>query len=334
MDEYFPRTIQNTNEDGFLNEPFSLRGKKVWVAGHTGLVGSALMRRLEQEECEVLSVGWDELELRDQSDVHDWMRAWEPDVVIVAAAKVGGIVANMNAPADFLYDNLMIASNIIHEAHASNVEKLLFLGSSCIYPKITEQPVVEEALMTGALEETNAAYALAKIAGLKLCEAYRRQHGRDFISVMPCNLYGPGDRFDLQNSHVIPALMMKAHLAKETGNAMEVWGTGTPRREFLFSDDAADAMIYALRHYSDSRSLNIGVREDIAISDLADMICDVVGYQGSVRYDASQPDGVIRKLMNSERIYKAGWKPKTSLKAGLTKTYRWYLDHYVDKKAA
>lgn len=329
------RANKNANQEGFLEQPFSLCGKRVWVAGHRGLVGSALMRRLEQEDCELITAGWDELELRDQDDVHHWVKDRKPDVTIIAAARVGGIAANMNAPADFIYDNLMIASNIIHEAYRNDTEKLLFLGSSCIYPKNAQNPITEESLLSGALEATNEPYAIAKIAGIKLCESYRIQHGCDFISAMPCNLYGPGDRFDKQKSHVIPALMMRAHEAKMTHQPeLSVWGTGTPRREFLHADDLADGLIFLLQNYSEVMHINIGAGEDISISDLADLVCDTVEYNGELVFDPSQPDGVQQKLIDSSRIRKAGWSPQTSLKMGLKKTYAWYRQQLEEKYAA
>ena len=310
-------------EDGWLETPFDLSGKRVWVAGHGGMVGSALVRRLQSENCETLTC---DLDLRDQAKTQKWMGEHKPDVVILAAAKVGGILANDTYSADFLYDNLMIEANVIHGAYECGVEKLLFLGSSCIYPKEAPQPIQEEVLLTGTLEPTNEAYAVAKIAGIKLCQAYRKQHGCDFISVMPCNLYGPGDKFDEESSHVIPALMMKAHEAKESGDdVLTVWGSGNPLREFMHVDDLAEALIFTLKNYSNKKPLNIGAGEDMAIKDLANMICETVGFTGALKFDQTKPDGVFRKLMDSSRIREAGWTPKTNLRDGLADTYAWYI---------
>ncbi|MCK5284277.1 MAG: GDP-L-fucose synthase [Alphaproteobacteria bacterium] len=307
---------------GWLDTLFSLEGKKIWVAGHNGMVGAALLRRLSFEHCEVLIAPRGELDLRNQVDTYDWISQYKPDVIIIAAAKVGGILANDTYPADFLYDNLMIQNNIIHAAHKLCVEKLLFLGSSCIYPKDAENPITEDALLTGALEPTNEAYAIAKISGVKLCQAYRQQHGCDFISSMPCNLYGVGDSFDAHNSHVIPALMMKAHIAK-CNNAAEmiVWGSGAARREFLYVDDLADALVFLLKNYSDMKPINVGSGEDITIADLAHLIAECTGFTGELVFDESKPDGVAQKLMNSSRIFNAGWMPSTTLFDGLIKTY-------------
>ena len=310
-------------EDGWLETPFDLSGKRVWVAGHRGMVGSALLRRLQSENCETLTC---DLDLRDQAKTHAWMGKHKPDVVILAAAKVGGILANDTYRADFLYDNLMIEANVIHGAYECGVEKLLFLGSSCIYPKEAAQPIKEEALLTGSFEPTNEAYAVAKITGIKLCQAYRKQHGCDFISAMPCNLYGPGDKFDEESSHVIPALMMKAHEAKESGDdVLTVWGSGNPLREFMHVDDLAEALIFTLKNYSNNKPLNIGAGEDMAIKDLANMICETVGFTGALKFDQTKPDGVFRKLMDSSRIREAGWTPKTNLRDGLADTYAWYI---------
>lgn len=316
--------------EGWLDTPFELAGKRIWVAGHRGMVGSAFVRRLASENHPVLTADFD---FRVQRDVDAWMKDNRPDVVVIAAARVGGVQANSSYPADFLYDNLMMASNIIHAAHQYDVSKLLFLGSSCIYPKEAENPIQESALLTGALEKTNEAYAIAKIAGLKLCESYRTQHGRDFISVMPCNLYGPGDRFDAERSHVIPALLMKAYHAKMTGQDFVVWGSGKPRREFLYVYDLAEALVFCLKNYSSGAPLNIGSGQEVAIKDLAEMIADVVGFQGRIIFDASKPNGVMRKLMNSEKIFKAGWKPSVELRDGLVKAYRWYLDQELKRAA-
>mgnify|MGYP006274513205 CR=1 FL=1 len=302
--------------------PFDLSGKRVWVAGHRGMVGSALCRRLEAEPCTVVTVDRSEVDLRRQADVEMWLQRARPDAVFLGAAKVGGILANDRTPADFLYDNLMIEANVVHAAHTVGVDKLVFLGSSCIYPKFAEQPIVEEALLTGPLEPTNAWYAIAKIAGLKLCQAYRRQHGRDFVATMPTNLYGPEDNFDLETSHVLPALLRKAHAAKCRGDhSLEIWGSGAPRREFLHVDDLADALIFVLRHYSDEAPLNIGCGEDIAIADLARLVMEVVGFDGDLVHDRTKPDGTPRKLLDTSRLAALGWSPKIGLREGIAQVY-------------
>lgn len=307
-----------------MTEPYDLTGKRVWVAGHRGMVGGALCRRLAREGCEVLTVTRAECDLTRQADVEAWMTANRPQAVFVPAAKVGGILANDTYPAEFLYENLMIEANIIHTAHRIGVEKLLFLGSSCIYPKLADQPVTEDALLTGPLEPTNEWYAVAKIAGIKLCQAYRRQHGADFISAMPTNLYGPGDNFDLKNSHVLPALIRKAHEAKLAGaTTMEIWGTGTPRREFLHVDDCADALVHLMKTYSDDGHVNVGSGEDIAIADLAQMVMDVVGMEGALTKDLTKPDGTMRKLMSADRLRDMGWSPSIPLQTGIEGVYAW-----------
>ncbi len=312
----------------WLKKPFLLSGKRVYVAGYRGMVGAALCRRLAKDNCEILTTDRAALDLTQQSAVQKWFSKNKPDIVILAAAKVGGIHANATYPADFLYDNLMIAANVIHAAYEASVQKLLFLGSSCIYPKYAENPIPEDALMTGALEPTNAPYALAKISGIGLCESYRRQYDCDFISAMPCNLYGPGDRFDLQNSHVIPALIMKAHAAKMAGDKiLEVWGSGKPRREFLYVDDLANGLLHLLKYYSGSQHINIGAGEDLTIADLAQTICDVIGFEGDLAFNAHYPDGTNRKLMDSSKIMSKGWAPQTSLYEGLKHSYAWYLRH-------
>lgn len=304
---------------------YDLAGKRIYVAGHRGMVGSAIVRRLAGEDCEVLTADRAELDLTRQADVEAWMRDHRPDCVVVAAAKVGGILANDRFPADFLYDNLMIETNLIRAAVDCGVGKLLFLGSSCIYPKFAEQPIVEAALLTGPLEPTNASYAVAKIAGIKLAQAYRRQHGCDFISAMPTNLYGPGDNFDLTTSHVVPALIRKADTAKRDGAAaMTIWGSGTPRREFLHVDDCAEACIFLLKRYSGDEHVNIGSGEDITIRELAETVCDVVGYAGRIETDASKPDGTPRKLMSAAKLRSMGWAPRIGLRDGLAGTYAWY----------
>lgn len=306
---------------------YSLAGKRVWVAGHRGMVGSAIVRRLAGEGCTILTATHAELDLRDQAAVRRWIGEQRPQVVFLAAARVGGILANDSLPADFLYDNLMIEANIIQGAHEAGVEKLLFLGSSCIYPKFAPQPITEDALLTGPLEPTNEWYAIAKIAGIKLVQAYRRQHGRDFISAMPTNLYGPGDNFDLTSSHVVPALIRKAHEAKLTGKpAIEIWGTGTPRREFLHVDDCADACVFLMRSYSGEDHVNVGSGEDVTILELARLVCDVVGYAGEIVHDLSKPDGTPRKLMSGDRMRALGWGPRIRLREGIADAYRAYLE--------
>lgn len=305
---------------------FSLGGKKVYVAGHRGMVGSAIVRRLASEGCTILTAGRAELDLTRQDQVERWFDAHRPDAVFLAAAKVGGILANDRYPADFLYDNLILEANVIHAAHRAGVEKLLFLGSSCIYPKHAEQPIVEEALLTGPLEPTNEWYAIAKIAGIKLCQAYRRQHGRDFISAMPTNLYGPGDNFDLTSSHVMPALIRKAHEAKLTGAPeIVVWGTGTPRREFLHVDDCADACVHLMKSYSGDSHVNIGSGEDITILELTRLVCKVVGYEGGIVHDLTKPDGTPRKLMSADRLRALGWTPSIGLEEGIATAYQAFL---------
>lgn len=306
----------------------SLAGKTVFVAGHRGLVGSALVRRLESEDCAILTANRAELDLCDQSAVRAWMRDRRPDAVFLAAAKVGGILANATYPADFLYENLMIEANVVEAAFRADVGKLLFLGSSCIYPKFAEQPIVESSLLTGSLEPTNEWYAIAKIAGIKLAQAYRQQHGRDFISAMPTNLYGPGDNFDLNSSHVLPALIRKAHEAKRSGaKEMVIWGTGSPRREFLHVDDCADACVHLMKTYSEAEHVNVGSGEDIPIYDLTRLVCDVVGFEGEIVRDPSKPDGTPRKLMSADKLRGLGWAPKVPLRDGVAATYAWFQEH-------
>jgi GDP-L-fucose synthase len=307
---------------------FDLTGKKIFVTGHRGMVGSAIVRRLAGEGLEALTATRTELDLRDQAAVDAFMAREKPDVVVIASAKVGGIHANNTQPAEFLYDNLMIASNLIEAAHRTDVAKLLFLGSSCIYPRLAPQPINEDSLLTGALEPTNEWYAIAKIAGIKLCQAYRKQYGRDFISCQPTNLYGPNDNFDLNTSHVLPALLRKAHEAKAANAAtMTVWGTGTPRREFLHVDDLADACVYLLRHYSGEVPLNVGWGEDIAIGEVARLVADTVGFKGELVFDTSKPDGTPRKLLDTGRINGLGWRPQIGLKQGLEHYYDWFLEN-------
>lgn len=310
---------------------YDLSGKRVFVAGHRGMVGSAIVRRLERENCTVLTATRSELDLMDQGAVRSWFAQAKPDAVFLAAAKVGGILANDSYPADFLYDNLMIEANVIEAAHRSDVEKLMFLGSSCIYPKFAEQPIEEGALLTGALEPTNEWYAIAKIAGIKLAQAYRRQHGRDFISAMPTNLYGPGDNFDLKGSHVLPALIRKAHQGKlDRADSIEIWGTGTPRREFLHVDDLADACVFLMKAYSDAEHVNIGSGSDVTIFELTERVARAVGFEGGIVRDASKPDGTPRKLMSAAKLENMGWRPSIELEEGIAATYRWFLAHQAD----
>ncbi|OYX13539.1 MAG: GDP-fucose synthetase [Rhizobiales bacterium 32-66-8] len=307
---------------------YDLSGKRVYVAGHRGMVGSALVRRLASEDCTVLTALRSGVDLKNQAQTAAWFAAHRPDAVFLAAAKVGGILANETFPADFLYDNLMIEANIIEAAHQCGVEKLLFLGSSCIYPKFAPQPITEDALLTGPLEPTNEWYAIAKIAGIKLAEAYRKQHGRDFISAMPTNLYGPGDNFDLASSHVMPALLRKAHEAKLAGaSEIVMWGTGQPRREFLHVDDCADACVHLMKSYSDVGHVNVGSGSDLTILELTQLVCAVVGYEGAIVHDLSKPDGTPRKLMSADKIRGLGWAPRIPLRAGIEDAYRWFLAH-------
>jgi len=305
---------------------YELSGKRVYVAGHKGMVGSAIVRRLASEGCDILTSDR-ATDLREQAAVRDWFESNRPDAVFLAAAKVGGILANDSYPADFLYDNLMIEANVIEAARASQAEKLMFLGSSCIYPKLADQPITEDALLTGPLEPTNEWYAIAKIAGIKLCQAYRRQHGCDFISGMPTNLYGPGDNFDFASSHVLPALMRKAHEAKLAGApAITIWGTGTPRREFLHVDDCADACVFLMKGYSGESHVNVGSGSDVTILELAQMVFKAVGFEGEIVRDESKPDGTPRKLMSGDKLREQGWMPSITLNDGIAATYRWFLE--------
>lgn len=307
---------------------YDLSRKRVFVAGHRGMVGSAIKRRLAMENCTVLTADRTELDLKDQAAVREWFEVEKPDAVFLAAAKVGGILANDTFPADFLYDNLMIEANVIEAAYRSSVEKLMFLGSSCIYPKFAAQPIKEDSLLTGPLEPTNEWYAVAKIAGIKLAQAYRRQHGCDFISAMPTNLYGPGDNFDLKGSHVLPALIRKAHEAKLTGApTIQIWGTGTPRREFLHVDDLADACVFLLKSYSGDEHVNIGSGSDVTVLELTEMVNAAVGFEGDIVRDTSKPDGTPRKLMSADKLRAMGWQPRISLHEGIAAVYRWFLDN-------
>ena len=306
-----------------MSDPvFCLQGKSVWVAGDRGMVGSALVRRLQSEKCSVLTADRKDADLIRQEDVERWMHTNRPQVVFLAAAKVGGIQANNSYPADFLYENLMIEANIIHAAFQTGVEKLVFLGSTCIYPKLAPQPSPEEALLTGPLEPTNEWYAVAKIVGIKLCQAYRKQHGCDYIAAQPTNLYGPGDNYDLETSHVLPALLRKAHEAKVSkAKAMTVWGSGSPLREFLHVDDLADAVVFLAKHYSGESHINVGSGEEVSIRELAETICKVVGFDGALEFDTSKPDGTPRKLADVSKLRELGWNEAGDVMSGLRSTY-------------
>jgi GDP-L-fucose synthase len=309
-----------------MPEAFSLAGKKVWIAGHKGMAGSAIARRLKSENCEILTVDRAQLDLQRQADVEAWLAANRPQAIFLAAATVGGIMANATRPAEFLYDNLAIETNIIHGAYKAGVEKLLFLGSSCIYPKMAPQPMAETALLTGPLEPTNEWYAIAKIAGIKLCQAYRRQYGCDFISAMPTNLFGAGDRYDLQQGHVVAALIMKTAAAKREGrDSIELWGTGTPKREFLFVDDLADGLIFLMKHYSGEGHVNVGTGKEMTIRELAESIGKAAGWQGRFTFDTSKPDGTPRKVMDVSAMAAMGWTAKTPFEQALASAYQSYL---------
>ncbi|MDB5562046.1 MAG: fucose synthetase family protein [Hyphomicrobiales bacterium] len=315
-----------TSMAGNETAAFELGGKRVWVAGHTGMVGSALVRRLALEDCEILSVSHDVLDLTRQAPTERWMKAARPDVVVVAAARVGGIVANSRYPADFLYDNAMIALNVIRTAEELGVQKLLWLGSSCIYPRAASQPMHEDALLTGPLEPTNEAYAIAKIAGLKLAQACVTQHGRSFITAMPTNLYGPNDNFDPETSHVLPALLRKLHEAQINGlRTVSIWGSGNPLREFLHVDDLADACVLILKRYDDPQPINIGTGSEISIRDLALLVADVVGYRGELVFDTGKPDGAPRKLLNASKMQSLGWSAQVDLRSGVRELYEHWL---------
>jgi GDP-L-fucose synthase len=313
--------------------PFELKGKTVFVAGHRGMVGSALVRRLAGENVELLTVGRNEVDLRDQAAVFNWFAKARPQVVFLAAAKVGGIVANNTLRGEFLYDNLIIAANVIHAAHINGTAKLMFLGSSCIYPKLAPQPLREDSMLTGPLEPTNEPYAIAKIAGIKMVEAYRSQFGSDFINVMPTNLYGAGDNYHPEYSHVVAALIRRFHEAKLSGvSSVVVWGTGTPRREFLYVDDLADACIHLMKTYSGGELVNIGTGEDITIAEFARVVAGVVGYTGAISFDPSKPDGTPRKWLDVSRLAQLGWRARTSLEDGIKLAYQAYLSE--SKQAA
>ena len=307
---------------------YSLNKKLIWVAGHNGMVGSATVRRLLSEDCEVITVKKNTLDLRDSSSVLKWIKNNKPEVIIIAAGKVGGIHANSHYPAEFLYDNLMIETNIIHSAWQCGIEKLLFLGSSCIYPRNTLQPITEDKLLTGELEPTNEWYALAKIAGIKLCQSYREQYNTDFISVMPSNLYGPGDNFHPENSHVPAALLLRFHNAKTNNEKKSiVWGSGEPKREFLYVDDLADALVYLLQNYSEGSHVNIGTGADISIKDFAYKVKECVGYDGDLIFDRTKPDGMQRKVLDVSKLTQLGWTAKLTLNEGLTKYYEWFKEN-------
>ncbi|OKO85281.1 GDP-L-fucose synthase [Bradyrhizobium sp. AS23.2] len=305
---------------------FELKGKTVYVAGHRGMVGGALVRRLAQEDVKLITASRSDVDLCNQAAVFDWFAKTRPQVIFLAAAKVGGIVANNTLRAEFIYDNIAIAANVIHAAHQNGAEKLMFLGSSCIYPKLAAQPLREDSMLTGPLEPTNEPYAIAKIAGIKMAEAYRSQYGSDFISVMPTNLYGPGDNYHPEYSHVVAALIRRFHEAKLLGAGdVAVWGTGTPRREFLYVDDMADACVHLMKTYSGAELINIGTGEDITIAEFARVVAKVVGYGGDIRFDTSRPDGTPRKLLDISRLAKLGWRARTSLEAGIRRAYAAYL---------
>jgi GDP-L-fucose synthase len=311
-----------------------MKPSRIFVAGHRGMVGSALMRRLARENVEIITATRAEVDLRDAGAVRNFLEKQKPDAIVLAAAKVGGILANDTYPAEFLRDNLVIEANVVHEAHRAGINRLVFLGSSCIYPKFAPQPISEDALLTGPLEPTNEWYAIAKIAGIKLCQAYRRQHGRHYISVMPCNLYGPFDNFDLATSHVLPALMRKFHEAKLAGrDEVVVWGTGTPLREFLHVDDLADGTIFLLNTYDGAEPVNCGAGFDLSIRELAEKIGGIVGFEGRVVFDTSKPDGTPRKLIDSSRINGLGWRPHIGLDQGISSTYRWFLETHASELA-
>lgn len=313
---------------------FSLKGKRVWVAGHRGMVGSAIVRRLRQIDCEILTADRRTLDLTRQKEVEDWVAAQKPDAAFLAAAEVGGIHANNSRPADFIYDNIAIQSAAIEASRRVGVKKLLFLGSSCIYPRLAPQPMHEDALLTGPLEPTNQWYAIAKISGLMMCQAYRRQHGCDFISAMPTNLYGPGDNFHPQESHVPAAMLLKTHNAKlDNAPSIEVWGTGSPKREFLFVDDLADACVFLMENYSAEQTINVGTGTDVTIKELAEVVARVVGYRGGFTFNTSKPDGAPRKLLDVTRLKEAGWTAKTGIEEGFARTYEWFLQNVASKAA-
>lgn len=314
------------SDDG--SQYYSLTGKRVWVNGYRGMVGQALVRRLETIDCEILKTTSDDLDLRRQADAEDWMNVSKPEAVFLCAATVGGIMANDTRPAEFLYDNLAIEANVIHGAWRAGVEKLLYLGTGCMYPREAPQPIPEDCLLTGPLEPTNEWYAVAKIAGLKMCQAYRRQYGCDFITALPTNLYGPGDNFDPQDSHVIPALIQKAHAAKTEGaKSMEVWGSGAPLREFLYVDDAAEILVFLMQTYSEEAHINVGLGKELSIREVAESIIHVVGFEGELVFNTEKPDGMPRKLLDAKRLSQLGQSSAISLEDGLNRTYTWFLEN-------
>jgi GDP-L-fucose synthase len=318
-----------------MDTPLTMpRDARIFVAGHRGLVGSAIVRRLEAEGASnVMLATRDQLDLRDQAAVNYWFRANRPEYVILAAGTVGGIMANSTRPAEFIYDNLMIHGTVVEAAHTYGAEKLLYLGSSCIYPRLAPQPIPEEALLTGELEPTNEAYAIAKIAGIKLCQSYRRQFGSRFISAMPTNLYGPGDNFDLESSHVLPAMIRKFHDAKLSGSdSVTIWGTGSPRREFLHVDDLAEACLFLMDHYEDELHINVGTGVDLSILELAETVRDIVHADARIEHDLTKPDGTPRKLLDVSRLHDAGWHHHIELREGIEATYRWFLEHAADAR--
>lgn len=314
------------------NNPYGLAGKRIWIAGHRGMIGSALVRRLADENCEILTIGHLDLDLRDQAATESWIADNKPDAIFLAAATVGGIQANENRPAEFLFNNLAIETNVIHGAWKAGVKKLMFLGSNCIYPREASQPIREDSLLTGPLEPTNQWYSVAKIAGLKMCQAYRHQYGCDFITVQPTSAYGPGDNFDPASSHVISALMKKAHEAKIAGEEqIEVWGSGAPLREYIFVDDLADALVFLIENYSHEDHINVGTSEEVSIRGLAEQILETVDFKGELIFDATKPDGMPRKLLDSSRIHAMGWLPRISLQDGLKQMYEWYKNHLAER---
>ncbi|MGD0720277.1 MAG: GDP-L-fucose synthase [Roseiarcus sp.] len=310
---------------------YPLWRRRIWVAGHKGMVGSAVVRRLAREDCQVVVVDREEVDLTRQAEVETWLAAARPDAIVMAAARVGGILANAAYPAEFLYRNLMIEANVTEAAHRFGIDRMLFLGSSCIYPRLAPQPIAEDALLTGPLEPTNEWYAIAKIAGVKLAQAYRKQYGRDYISALPTNLYGPGDNFDLRASHVLPALIRKSHEAMAQNRAeLVIWGSGSQRREFLHVDDCADALVHLLQVYSGSEPINVGSGEELTIRELAELVAGIVGFEGRIVADPDFPDGPPRKLVSGARLAALGWKPARSLADGIRETYEWFLRRQVE----
>ncbi len=315
-----------------MQKKYNISGKRIWVAGHKGMVGSAVLRQLENNDCHVITADRQELDLLDKQSVKNFINAKRPQVTILCAAKVGGIHANNSYPVDFLRNNMEIQNNVITACADYGTERLVFLGSSCIYPKFAPQPILETALLTGSLEPTNEWYAIAKIAGIKLCQAYRKQYGKSFISVMPTNLYGPNDNFDLQTSHVLPALLHKIHRAKiEQSSHIQLWGTGEPKREFMHVDDLASAIVFLCEQYDEDEVINVGVGEDVSIANLAHTIAQIVGWKGDLIYDTDKPDGTPRKLMDSTRLQALGWKHSISLHEGIKQTYEWFKNNHQNK---